>query len=88
MLSGKKQTQAASHIREILITRGFDVPSRRMTLPDNQQWVVLERNERQVAIDGVSGIWLRTSCHDDWRCVAMPHTMSGALMAVDFLIQD
>lgn len=86
-MSGKKQTEAASHIREILITRGFDVPSRHMTLPDNEQWVVLERNERQVGIDAVSGIWLRTSCNE-WRCVATPHTMSGALMAVDFLIGD
>jgi hypothetical protein len=83
-----KQAQAATHIRELLTIRGFDVPPRRMSLPDNHQWVVLERNKRQVGIDGVSGIWLRESCNDDWRCVAMPHTMSGALMAVDFLIQD
>ena len=87
MLRGIKQTQAVSYIRDILITRGLDVPSRLMTLPDNQQWVVLERNERQVGIDAVSGIWLRTSCNE-WRCVATPHTTSGVLMAVDFLIGD
>jgi hypothetical protein len=81
------QAQAASHIRELLTARGVEVPSRRMTLPGDQQWVVLERNERQVGIDAASGIWLRMSC-DEWRCVATPHTMSGAIMAVDFLTRD
>lgn len=82
-----RQAQAASHIRELLTARGFEVPPRLMTLPGNQQWVVLERNERRVGIDADSGIWLRTSC-DEWRCVATPHTISGAIMAVDFLTRD
>jgi hypothetical protein len=82
-----KQTQAAGHMRELLRGRGIDIPSRRMTIPDGQHWVVFERDKRQVGIDAASGIWLRSSESEDW-CVAMPHTMSGAIMAADFLIGD
>jgi hypothetical protein len=83
-----KQAQAAGHMRELLMGRGVDIPSRRMTLPNGQHWVVFERNKRQVGIDAASGIWLRRSESEDWRCVAMPHTMSGSIMAADFLIED
>jgi len=82
-----KQTKAASHMREILGERGFDIPSRRMTLGDNQQWVVFERGDQQVGIDPASGIWLRESC-GEWRCVAAVYSTSGAFMAVDFLTGD
>jgi hypothetical protein len=83
-----KQAEAASHIRELLMQRGLDIQSHRMTLPDSQQWIIFERNEHQVGIDAASGIWLRESIQNDWRCVAMPHSMSGALMAVEFLKAD
>jgi hypothetical protein len=53
-----------------------------------KHWVVFERNKRQVGIDAASGIWLRNSESEDWRCASMPHTMSGAIMAADFLSED
>ena len=80
-----KQAQAANHIRELLVQRGFNNSSRRMRLSDNQEWIVFERGGRQVGIDMASGIWIKSSQDNDWRCIAMPHSISGALMAVDFL---
>lgn len=83
-----KQAEAASHIKDQLSQRGFDVPSRQMALEDNQRWTVFERGERQIGIDSASGVWVRASMRDLWRCLSMPCTASGALKAVEFLIKD
>jgi hypothetical protein len=79
-----KQSKAASHIRELLIKRGFDLPSRSVTVA-SQQWTVFEHGGKQVGIDATSGIWVRESDDSRWRCVATEHTMSGAFLAVEFL---
>ena len=81
------QARAAGHIRELLLQRGLDIPSRRVRVAD-QEWVIFERNERQLGVDAASGIWLRKSVNEDWRCVAISHTMSGAIIAADFLKED
>lgn len=81
-----KQTKAASHFRELLIGRGFDIPSRRIT-HDNQIWVVFERGGRQVGIDRASGIWLREP-GGEWRCVDEVYSTSGTFMAADFITRD
>ena len=88
MSKGSKQAQAASHIRELLLERGLDVPSRKMSLPDTQQWIIFELKQRQIGIDSVSGVWVRESIRHDWRCLAMPCNVSGALQAVEFLTKD
>lgn len=81
-----KQATAASHIRELLIQRGVDLPSRSVSVND-QQWTVFERGGKQVGIAPNSGIWLRDSDDSQWRCVANEHSMSGAFLAVEFLIK-
>jgi hypothetical protein len=83
-----KQTEAASTIRELLRQRGLDIPSRSMTLPDNQRWVVFKHNERQVGIDTAAGVWLQENDRSNWSCISMPCTVSGALQAVDFLTKE
>jgi hypothetical protein len=83
-----KQAKAASHIRKLFVERGVEVASRRLRLPDDQQWVVFERNGRQVGVDAATGIWLRESAAGEWRCVALPLSTSGAIMAADFLSKD
>ena len=83
-----KQTKAASHIRELLQQRRFDIPSRSIGIEDNQRWVIFEHKGKQVGIDSASGVWIRTSELEDWRCVSMPCTVSGAIQAVDFLTKD
>ena len=83
-----KQTQAASHIRELLHQRGIDIPSKRLTLPDSQQWIIFEYNGRQLGIDTASGVWVRESEDEDWRCICMPCNVSGAAQAVEFLTRE
>jgi hypothetical protein len=81
----KKQTEAAGHIRKLLDERKVEAASCRLNLPDGQQWVVFKRNGREVGVDRATGGWLRASAGDDWRCVALPITTSGAILAVGFL---
>ena len=83
-----KQAEATAKIRELLLQRGFDIPSRKMRLPDDQQWTVFQHGERQLGIDTASGVWVRDSISDSWKCIALPCTTSGAIQAVEFLTRD
>jgi hypothetical protein len=80
-----RQAEAAINIRELLHQRGFDIPSRSITVEDNRQWLVFERAGRQVGVDLASGIWVQSSRNDTWRCIEKSCTVGGALEAVDFL---
>lgn len=82
-----KQSKAASHIQEQLSLKGINIPSQSVSV-NGQQWTVFSRRGRQLGVDRVSGIWLRESANAEWRCVATEHTMSSALMAIDFLARD
>jgi hypothetical protein len=84
----KKQSEAATHIKELLSQRSITIPSRTLTLEDNQRWIIFEHKGRQVGIDSVSGVWIRENELSDWRCISMPCNVSGALQAVEFLTQD
>jgi len=81
----RKQTEAAAHIKNLLSNRGLEIRSGKLTLPDGQQWIIFERKGKQIGVDTASGVWVRLSIHADWRCIAMPCTVSGALQAIDFL---
>jgi hypothetical protein len=86
-----KQIEAANHIQELLNKAGYSVTPRKITLENNQHWIILEYKEKQIGIDSVSGVWVRESIRDDWndwKCLAMPCSVSGALQAVEFLIQS
>jgi hypothetical protein len=80
----RKQSEASNHIKELLSKRGLDIRSGKLTLPDDQQWIVYERGKKQVGIDTASGVWVRIK-DNDWRCIGMPCTVSCAIQAVDFL---
>ena len=88
MSQSSKQTQAARHISDLLSERRIDILSQRLTLPNNEHWIILEYKQRQIGIDSASGVWVRESENSEWRCVSMPCTVSGALQAVEFLTQD
>ena len=83
-----KQAEAVNHIQELLTKRGLGTRPRKLTLEDDQHWVIYELNQRQIGIDSASGVWVRESIRHDWRCIAMPCTVSGALQAVDFLTSN
>lgn len=87
MGKGTKQAEAASHIRELLLKQGFDIPSSNISLKDDQRWMIFELNQRQIGIDSASGVWVK-SLDSDWRCLSLPATISGAVMAVDFLLKE
>lgn len=68
--------------------RGVNISSGKLTFPDNQQWIVFEYGQRQIGIDSASGLWVRTLSGEDWRCLSMPCTVSGAALAVEILTSD
>jgi len=82
-----KQTEAANLIHQLLTQRGLDIPSRNLNLEESRLWVVWENRGRQVGIDSGSAIWVREGDLHNWRCIAMPCSVSGALQAVEFLTQ-
>jgi hypothetical protein len=79
-----KQPEAVNHIQKLLIERGFNIPSRK--LPDH--WVVFEHQGKQLGIDQSSGVWIRATELEDWRCVCKPCNTSGAIQAVEFLANE
>jgi hypothetical protein len=83
-----KQTEAAIHIQELLNKGGYSITPRKITLEDSQHWTIFENNQRQIGIDSVSGVWVRESERHEWRCIAMPCTVSGAIQAVEFLTSN
>jgi len=76
-----KQPEAVNHIQKLLIERGFNILSR--TLPN--QWIIFEREGKQLDVDLKSGVWIRASELEDWRCICTPCSTSGAIQAVEFL---
>ena len=78
-----KQSEAVNHIKNLLRERGLDIPSR----TDNQRMVIFEHKGKQIGVDSASGVWIREP-EGEWRCLAMPCTVSGAIQAVEFLATE
>jgi hypothetical protein len=81
-----KQAEAANHIQEFLSRGGHSISPRKITMDDNQHWIIFALNQREIGIDSASGVWIRKSVKDDWVCIAVSCTVSGAIQAVEFLI--
>jgi hypothetical protein len=88
MGKANRQAEAVSHIQELLTKRGLDIRPRKLTLEDDQHWTIFQLNQRLIGIDSASGVWVRESIRHEWRCLAMPCTVSGAIQAVEFLTQE
>ncbi|MEN3331553.1 MAG: hypothetical protein V7641_918 [Blastocatellia bacterium] len=80
-----KQTEAVNHIQGLLRERGFNILSRSI---GNQHWIIFERRGRQLGVDSAAGVWIRESEESDWRCLAIPCSVSGAIQAVEFLTTE
>ena len=78
------QTEAVSHIKNLLRERGLDLPSHNLDRPGHQRWMIFEHQGKQIGIDSASGVWIKEG-EGDWRCLATPCTVSGAIQAIDFL---
>lgn len=80
------QKQAIAHIRNMLKQRGISVEPGFLHVVE-QPCIILERNDRSIAVDPGSGIWIgKPDC--TWECVDRICTVSGALQAIEFLIDD
>jgi hypothetical protein len=85
-MSDKRQTEASNYIRNLLASRKLILTPRRMTF-ENKEWIIFEHKNRELKIDPASGLWIRVK-DNEWKCLATPCNVSGALQAVEFLIQD
>ena len=81
-----KQTEASNYIKNLLASRQLIIIPRTMSF-ENKEWIVFEHKERELKIDPASGLWTRAK-DDEWKCLATPCNVSGALQAVEFLIKD
>ena len=75
-----KQSEATNYIERLLIERGFNIPSRKLL----DQWVIFEHEGKQIGVDSSSGVWVR-ELKGEWKCLAKPCNVSGAIQAVEFL---
>jgi hypothetical protein len=79
------QRQAINHIQSMLKQRGIKVEPGFLQVVE-QPCMVLERNDRSIAVDPSSGIWIgKVDC--TWECIDHTCTVSGALQAIEFLIE-
>jgi hypothetical protein len=79
-----KQSEAVNHIKHLLRERGLDITEQ----SGAQRMVIFEHKGKQIGVDSASGVWVRASEGSDWRCLAMPCTVSGAIQAVEFLAKE
>jgi hypothetical protein len=80
------QKQAISHIQSMLKQRGITVEPGFLNVVE-QPCIVLERNERSIAVDPRSGIWIGKPDYK-WQCLDQTCTVSGALQAIEFLVEN
>lgn len=86
-MSNKVQTEASNYIKNLLASRQLKITPRAMKSEGDKEWIVFEHKGKELGLDTLSGIWVRASIDESWRCLATPCNVSGALQAVEFLIQ-
>ena len=82
-----KQTEATNYIQNLLASRKIAVIPHKIK-EGSREWMIFEYHQKQIGIDTAAGVWVRESVHHSWICLAAPCNVSGALQAVEFLIQD
>ena len=78
-----KQAEAAQYIQKYLAERGITINPTK-----HNHWLVFEHKGRQIGVDVSSGVWVRASEMETWRCASKPFMVSGALQAVEFLVNS
>lgn len=75
-----RQSEAAKYIGKYIEERGLTIS------PTKQNhWLIFQKDHKQIGVDLKSGVWVRASELEDWRCVCTPCNTSGAIQAVEFL---
>lgn len=80
-----KQKDAVKYIQSLLKARRIEFEAGFLDILE-QPCIVIEIGSKSIAVDPGSGIW--TGEQGKWRCIESSCTVSGALQAIEFLIED
>ncbi len=78
-----KQAEAARYIQKYIAERGLTLHPTK-----HNHWLIFEHKGKQLGVDLKSGVWIRASEVEDWRCLCMPCSTSGSIQAVEYLVTD
>lgn len=86
MTNQTAQEKAASYIRTSLRERGLDL------LPTDvvergERWLMFEWQERRVAVDSKSALWIWEARLGKWAYLGKPFSVSAILEAVEYLAE-
>jgi hypothetical protein len=76
-----RQSEAKRYVQKYIEERGLSIHPTKLN-----HWVVFEHKGKQIGVDQTSGVWIRASEMETWRCVSKPFMVSGAIQAVEFLL--
>lgn len=80
------QSQAKEYIEATLAGQGINADFGIVEIGE-EPWQVFEYETRCIAIDPRSGIWIGPH-GGEWRCLSPTCTVSSALEAVEFLVEE
>ena len=79
------QKEAVNQIQSFLAQRGLKIEPGYLQVGE-QPCIVLEKDNKYIAVDPGSGIW--TGSGGKWNCISPTYTLTDALMAVQFLVDQ
>jgi hypothetical protein len=78
------QKEATNYLKDLLSSRGIQVEPG-IFLVGEEGWQIFEFNQKCIGIDPSAAIWVGHS-GQKWECISATSTVSGALQAVEFLM--
>jgi len=82
-----KQAEATRYIKNLLASRNIKLEAGIIVLGEAEECQMFEYNNRCLAIDTKSGLWVGPSGRE-WRQITITCTVSSALQAIEFLLKD
>ena len=82
-----KQAEATRYIKNLLNSRNIGIEPGILTLGEAEECQLFEYNNRCIAVDTKSGLWVG-HLGGDWRHISSSCTVSAALTAIEFLLKD
>jgi hypothetical protein len=82
-----KQAEATRYTKKLLSNRSVQIEPGIFILGEAEECQVFEYNDKCLAIDTKSGIWIGPS-GGEWRQISSSCTVSSALQAIEFLLKE
>jgi hypothetical protein len=82
----QKQAQATRYIKNLLASRKIELEPGIVTIGEAEECQVFEYQDRCLAIDTRSGLWVGPS-GGEWKQLSNSCTVGDALQAIDFLTE-